>query len=539
MPAIKSRVDTSANDFMRNRADMLAEIERIRIFEQKVRALSSSQKAKFDKRKQLLPRARLALLLDRGAPVLELSSLAGFAMHDDDGNDQVLGGCVLTGIGTVSGIDCVFNVSDSAIKGGSIPPKGMAKTLRAQTIALENKLPMINLIESGGANLAYQSELFLEGGRVFKNMALLSAAGIPQITVCHGSSTAGGAYIPGLSDYIIIVKDRGKIFLAGPPLLKAATGEIADDESLGGAIMHTEVSGVAEYLASDDADGIRIAREIFGKLNWNSSASRISQIEHRPPLYDPDQLCGLVPVDYRLPYDAREVIARIVDDSDFLDFKETWGSDTLCGHAAIGGQPCGIIANNGPIDANGAAKAGQFIQLCCQSQTPLIFLQNTTGYMVGTQAERAGIVKHGSKMIQAVANAFVPKITLQIGASFGAGNYGMCGRAFDPRFVFSWPNSRLAVMGGQQAAMVMRIISEEKSRATGAEIDEIKLAASSKALVDRIDRESASLFATARLWDDGIIDPRDTRKVLSFALRICAGERLKQLNASTFGVARL
>jgi geranyl-CoA carboxylase beta subunit len=539
MPVIQARISTAANDFLRNRADMLIEIERFRALEQKVRTLSDSQKAKFDKRNQLLPRARLALLLDRGAPVLEFSSLAGFGLHDDDGDEQVLGGCVITGIGTVSGVNCVFNVSDSAIKGGSIPPKGMAKTLRAQTVALENKLPMINLIESGGANLAYQSELFLEGGRVFKNMALLSAAGIPQITVCHGSSTAGGAYIPGLSDYVIIVKERGKIFLAGPPLLKAATGEIADDESLGGAVMHTEVSGVAEYLASDDADAIRIAREIFSKLGWNEIARPAPARESSPPLYDAEELCGLVPVDYRVPYDAREVIARIVDGSDFLDFKETWGPDTVCGHAAVGGQACGIIANNGPIDANAAAKTGQFIQLCCQSQTPLIFLQNTTGYIVGTQAERSGIVKHGSKMIQAVANANVPKITVQIGASFGAGNYGMCGRAFDPRFVFSWPNSRLAVMGGQQAAMVMRIISEEKMKSTGNPIDQSRLDNASKAISDRIDKESASLFATARLWDDGIIDPRDTRKVLSFALKICTAERRRQLSGNTFGVARL
>jgi geranyl-CoA carboxylase beta subunit len=518
---------------------MLAEIERFRSLEQKVRELSNSQKAKFDKRGQLLPRLRMAMLLDRGAPVLELSTLAGLGLHDDNGQDQVLGGCVLTGIGQVSGVTCVFNISDSAIKGGSIPPKGMEKTLRAQTIAMENKLPLVNLIESGGANLAYQAELFLEGGRVFKNMAMLSAAGIPQITVCHGSSTAGGAYIPGLSDYVVIVKDRGKIFLAGPPLLKAATGEIADDEALGGAVMHTEVSGVAEYLAQDDADGITIAREIMAKLGWNANQSLTSQSAFKPPRYDIEELCGLVPVDYRIPYDAREVIARIVDDSDFLDFKESWGPDTVCGHAAISGQPCGIIANNGPIDANGAAKVGQFIQLCCQSQTPLLFLQNTTGYMVGTQAERAGIVKHGSKMIQAVANADVPKITINIGASFGAGNYGMCGRAFDPRFVFSWPNSRLAVMGGQQAATVMRIITEEKMKATGQPVDEKRLEAAGKAIVARIDQESSVLFATARLWDDGVIDPRDTRKVLSLALKVCQNGRQRILNGNSFGVARL
>ncbi len=539
MPAFESRIDTSSHSFLQNRSDMFAALERIRKFERTVRDLSGSQKAKFEKRGQLLPRERMSLLLDPGAPVLEFSTLAGFGLNDDNGKDQILGGCVITGLGYVCGVLCVFNISDSAIKGGSIPPKGMEKTLRALQIALENKLPVLNLIESGGANLVHQSELFLQGGRVFKNMSLLSAHGIPQITVCHGSSTAGGAYIPGLSDYLIMVKDRSKIFLAGPPLLKAATGEIADEQSLGGAIMHTEISGVAEYLAQDDADGIRIAREVVEKLAWNSKASLAQEPKYKLPRYSAEELCGVVPVDYRSPYDCHELIARIVDDSDFLDFKESWGPNTVCGHASIAGQACGIIANNGPIDANGAAKAGQFIQLCCQSQTPIIFLQNTTGYIVGTQAEQAGIVKHGAKMIQAMANASVPRITLNVGASFGAGNYGMCGRAFDPRFVFSWPNSRLAVMGGQQAAMVMRIISEEKMKADGKPIDEEKLAAQTTAIVEKIDNESDSVFATARLWDDGIIDPRDTRKVLAFALNVCHQADATVLTGNSFGVARL
>lgn len=541
MPVIESRVDTSSRSFLENRAEMLEAVNHFRTLESKVRQLSDSQQEKFARRGQLLPRQRLAMLLDRGAPLIELSTLAGFGLHDDDGQEQILGACVITGLGFISGTLCVFNISDSAIKGGSIPPKGMAKSLRAQAIALENKLPMVNLIESGGANLAYQAELFLEGGRVFKNMANLSAAGLPQITVCHGSSTAGGAYIPGLSDYVIMVKDRAKIFLAGPPLLKAATGEIADDESLGGAVLHTEISGVAEYLAADDADGIRIARDIVGKLRWADihRHARSWQTEGNPPRYDIEEICGAVPFDYRTPYDAHELIARIVDDSDFLDFKSAWGPDTICGQAEIGGHPCGIIANNGPIDAQGAAKTGQFIQLCCQSQTPIIFLQNTTGFIVGTQAERAGIVKHGSKMIQAVANATVPKITVHVGASFGAGNYGMCGRAFDPRFVFAWPNSRLAVMGGQQAGMVMRIIAEEKYKSSGATPDNARLEAASQAISKKIEDESTALFSTARLWDDGIIDPRDTRKVLAFALNVCRQEQLTNPSGNTFGVARL
>jgi geranyl-CoA carboxylase beta subunit len=537
MPAIESRIDTSSSSFARNRAGMLAMVEEFRNLERAVVELSNSKREKFEMRGQLLPRLRMSMLLDRGAPYIEFSTLAGLGMHDDNGVDQVLGGCVITGIGYVCGTLCVFSVSDSAIKGGTIPPKGLAKTLRSQEIALENRLPYVNLVESGGANLAYQAEVFLEGGRVFRNMAVMSAAGVPQVTVCHGSSTAGGAYIPGLSDYVVIVKDRGKIFLAGPPLLKAATGEIADDESLGGAVMHTTVSGVAEYLAEDDRDAIRLARDITAKLGWKKAED--GEKRSKPPRYSAEELCGVVPADYRQPYDAREVIARIVDDSDFLDFKSTWGADTVCGQASIAGTQCGIIANNGPIDANGAAKVGQFIQLCCQSNTPLIFLQNTTGFIVGTEAERAGIVKHGSKMIQAVANASVPKITLQIGASFGAGNYGMCGRAFGARFVFAWPNSKLAVMGGEQAAMVMRIISEEKMRAAGKTLDEGRMQAAGKQIVSRIESESSALFATARIWDDGIIDPRDTRKVLAMALKTCKQSSVRELHGSSFGVARL
>jgi geranyl-CoA carboxylase beta subunit len=539
MPVLESKIDTASTAYQKNRNEMLAQIERFRAIEKRVRDLSNSKKEKFEKRGQLLPRERMSALLDRGAPCVEFSSLAGYRLHDDNGEDDVLGGCVITGVGSVAGVECVFNISDSAIKGGSIPPKGMIKTLRAQQIALENKLPMISLIESGGANLAYQSEVFLEGGAVFRNMALMSAAGLPQITVCHGSSTAGGAYIPGLSDYVIMVKDRAKIFLAGPPLLKAATGEIADDESLGGALMHTEVSGVAEYLAMDDCDGIRIAREVVAKLGWNIDVPLNKRIDYRQPRFSSEELAGVVPVDYRHPYDAHEVIMRIVDDSDFLDFKPSFGETTVCGNANLAGYPVAIIANNGPIDEKGAAKAGQFIQLCCQSNTPIIFLQNTTGYIVGTQAEQAGIVKHGAKMIQAVANADVAKITINIGASFGAGNYGMCGRSFNPRFLFSWPNSRLAVMGGEQAAMVMRIIHEEKAKSSGQTVDEAKMTGMTNAIVARVEQETDSLFATSRIWDDGIIDPRDTRKILAMVLRVVNHASRKELKENTFGVARM
>jgi len=539
MPVIDSRIDVNSESFRRNRADMLALIDEFRLLEQKVRDASNAKVATFRKRGQLLPRERLALLLDRGAPWLELSTLAGYRMHDDDGAENIQGGGGIVGIGYVAGVRCLVTANDSAIKGGTTAPMGLKKSLRAQQIAFENKLPMVRLVESGGANLLYQAEIFVEGGRGFANQARMSAAGIPQVTVVHGSSTAGGAYLPGLSDYTIMVKRKAKVFLAGPPLLRAATGEIATDEELGGAEMHATISGVADYLAEDDSDGIRIARELLSRIPWNDQLPVSPVKAWREPLYDPDQLCGVVPTDYRKPYDVREAIARIVDGSEFLDFKPLYGVHTVCGLAEVEGHPCGIIGNNGPIDADGATKAAQFIQLCCQSNTPILYLQNTTGYLVGREMEQAGIVKHGSKMIQAVANATVPQITMHIGASFGAGNYGMCGRAYDPRFIFAWPNNRVAVMGGEQAAKVMSIVTEEKMRRAGQAADPAMLSAMEQKIVKRMDIESAALFATARLWDDGLIDPRDTRKILAMCLSICREAELRPLKRNTFGVARM
>jgi geranyl-CoA carboxylase beta subunit len=363
--------------------------------------------------------------------------------------------------------------------------------------------------------------------------------GIPQVTVVHGSSTAGGAYLPGLSDYVIMVKGNAKVFLAGPPLLRAATGEIATDEELGGAEMHSVVSGVSDHLAENDADGIRLAREVMARLDWNAGLPAYPQRTFREPRYDPDELAGVVPVDYRRPYDVHEVIARIVDDSDFLDFKALYGVHTVCGQGEIEGHPCGFIGNNGPIDADGSVKAAQFIQLMCQAGIPIVYLQNTTGYMVGTEAERRGIVKHGSKMIQAVANASVPQLTLHIGASFGAGNYGMCGRAFDPRFIFAWPNNRIAVMGGEQAARVLSIITEDRLGRTGKPVDRAALRAMEQKVIDQFSRESTALYATARLWDDGLIDPRDSRKVLALCLSICREAEVRTLRPTSFGVARM
>jgi geranyl-CoA carboxylase beta subunit len=539
MPVIHSEIDTSSESFETNKQSMLDMLDEFRGLEQRVRDTSNAKKEKFDKRGQLLPRERLALLLDKGSPFLQISTLAGLGMHDDDGKKNVLGSGIIVGIGYVSGIRCMIKASDSAIKGGTIAPMGLEKNLRAQEMILQNKLPVINLVESGGANLLYQAEIFIKGGKGFANQARMSAAGIPQITVVHGSSTAGGAYQPGLSDYVIMVKGGAKVFLAGPPLLKAATGEIATDEELGGAEMHSTISGVSEYLAESDADGIRIAREIMGNLPWNENGPVSNSAEFEDPLYDTDELLGIVPTDYRKPYDVREVIARIVDRSEFLNFKELYGTQTVCGHAKIEGQAVGIIGNNGPIDADGATKGAQFIQLCCQSGTPIIFLQNTTGFMVGSDAEQSGIIKHGSKMIQAVTNATVPKITLHIGASFGAGNYGMCGRSFDPRFIFAWPNNRVAVMGGEQAAKVMSIVTEEKFKRMGQEPDRDALNQMEQSIISRMEKESTALYATARLWDDGIIDPRDTRKILSYCLSISTEGDKRTPNKNTFGIGRM
>ena len=539
MGIIESAIDPQSEPFRRQRSQMLALVAGFRDLEDRVRNTSNALEARFRERRQLLPRERVAMLLDRGSPWLELSTLAGYRLHDDDGEKNVLGGALITGIGVVAGIRCMVIASDSAIKGGTITPMGMRKSLRAEAIALENRLPVVRLVESGGANLMHVGEVFIEGGRGFANQARLSAAGIPQVTVMHGHSTAGGAYLPGMSDYVIMVRGRAKAFLAGPPLLKAATGEIAGDEELGGAEMHTRVSGVAEYLAEDDADGIRIARDLLARMPWNERPGGDAGRAWKPPRYPAEEIIGLVPPDYRQPYDVRELLARLIDDSDFLDFKPDFGAATVCGHGAIEGQPCGFIGNNGPIDPQGANKATQFMQLCEQSGTPLVYLQNTTGFMVGKEVEQAGMIKHGAKMIQAVTNCKVPRITLMIGASFGAGNYGMCGRAYDPQFLFAWPSARVAVMGGEQAAMVMRIVTEEKMARAGKAPPEAALEAMRTEILQRFDMESHALFATARLWDDGIIDPRDTRSVLAMALAVCREGRARSPRPNSFGVARM
>ncbi len=536
MPAITSQVQANSPTFRANSERMLSLLQDVRDLEEKVRNASSAKREKFEQRGQLLPRARIAALLDRGSEFLELSSLAGLRMHDDDGESAVLGGGSIIGIGTVSGRRCALVTSDSAIKGGTIPPMGLRKTLRIQELARKQKLPMLYLVESGGANLLYQSEIFVEGGRTFANQARLSAAGIPQIAVVHGSSTAGGAYLPGLSDYTIVVRDRSKIFLAGPPLVKAAMGEDASDEELGGAQLHAEHTGLAEYITESDEHALQLARDLLATMRWPAVDSVPS--DAAPPLYDPAELIGVVPENSREPYDVREVVARLVDGSDFLEFKQTYAPDTVCGHARISGYPVGIIGNNGPIQPAGSTKAGQFIQLCDQTGTSLLFLQNTTGYMVGKKAERDGAIKHGAKMIQAVANARVPKITIVLGGSYGAGNYGMCGRGFDPDFLFSWPTARTSVMGGEQAAKVMEIITLAKLRRMGHTANPEDVQSFGAPLREQLDAESHVLFGTARLWDDGVIDPRDTRRLVAQCLQITDEARSRELCPNTFGVAR-
>jgi geranyl-CoA carboxylase beta subunit len=538
MPAILSQLAVGSAAFGQNRAAMLEKIAQLRALEERTRSVSQAAQPLFDKRGQMLPRARIARLLDAGAPFLELSTLAGYLRDVADPAKSVPGGGVIAGIGYVAGVRAMILASDSGINAGALKTAGLEKMLRAQQIALDKKLPFLHLVESAGANLLeYRVEHFVQGGGIFYNLARLSAAGIPVITVVHGSSTAGGAYMPGLSDYVVMVKDRSRAFLAGPPLLKAATGEIATEEELGGAEMHYGISGLAEYLAQDDGDALRIAREIVATLDWNRNTATQGRA-YEPPRHDAEELLGLMPADPKKPLDMREVIGRIVDGSDFLEFKAGTGSATVTGHAAICGQRVGLLTNNGPLDPEGANKATHFIQACCQSGTPLLFLQNTTGFIVGTASERAGMIKHGSKMIQAVSNANVPRITIHCGASFGAGNYGMCGAGFAPDFAFSWPNARTAVMGAEQAAGTMAVVMEAGAKRKGQAVDEAALAAMKQKITDTFDGQMSAFYTSGLMLDDGVIDPRDTRKVLALTLAVCTEAEQRTLRPLQFGVAR-
>lgn len=538
MSRIESSLSVASDAYRSNCEGMQALLDRTRRYEARTREKSAASRERFEKRGQMLPRERLSLVLDPGTPFLELSTLAGLGLDHPDLEKSVPGGGVIAGIGFVSGIRCMVIASDSGIDAGALQPMGLDKILRAQELALENKLPYVQLVESAGANLmAYRVEDFIRGGSTFRNLARLSAAGLPVVTVTHGSSTAGGAYQTGLSDYIILVRGRSRAFLAGPPLLKAATGEIATEEELGGAVMHTSISGLGDYLAEDDRDALRIAREIMSQIDWNQGMPADMPRNFKPPRYDSEELLGIMPMDHKRPVNMKEVLARIADDSEFLEFGENYGSATVCGHIKIEGWPLGVITNNGPIDPAGATKATHFIQACCQAKTPILYLNNTTGFMVGKAYEEGGIIKHGSKMIQAVTSATVPQITIYCGASFGAGNYGMCGRGFHPRFCFSWPNAKTAVMGGEQAAETMAMVTEAAMRRKG-EVDQAKLDALRHGIIDRFERQMSVFTTSAQLLDDGVIDPRDTRAVLANVLAICREAAARQPQPMQFSVAR-
>lgn len=537
MTAFVSRIDPQSDDYARNRDAMLELTGRLAELNGRAAKRSAQKAGKFHDRGQLLPRERLSRLLDPGAPFLTIGNLAGYMLDSKDEKKSVPGSTLISGIGFVAGRRCMVTVDDSAISAGALTAGSAYRLLRSERIALEQKLPFIHLVESAGGDLKnYLVEGFVDYGEIFANLARLSASGIPTIAVLHGSSTAGGAYMPGLSDHVIAVREHGKAFLAGPPLLRAATGEIADDQELGGAEMHADVSGLADHLVDDDGEAIEVARDLMERIS-----TKVPQppAEFREPLYDPEDILGVVPADYRQPYDVREVLARVVDGSEFTDFKARHGPGTVCVFASVMGQPCGIIGNNAPIDNPGAHKATQFMQLCDSSGLPVIFLQNTTGYMVGVETERGGMIKNGSKMIQAAANIRVPRITIQIGASFGAGNYGMCGRGFAPDFCFTWPNAMTGVMGGEQAAKVMSIVAEQAAAAKGEEPNRDMIAFQEAALKHHFDSQADAFTTSGRNLDDGMIDPRDTRKVLGFLLATVAEGRSRQLNPNSFGVARV
>jgi geranyl-CoA carboxylase beta subunit len=526
---------------MQRREAALARLTQWQALQARAAEASARSKPVFDKRGQLLPRERVALLLDPGAPFLPLCTLAGFLQDTPDPAQSIPGGGMIAGIGFIEGVRCMVVASDSGIEAGAIQARGLEKILRVQEMALENKLPFVHLVESAGANLMqYKVEGFVLGGAIFRNLARLSAAGLPVLTVQHGSGTAGGAYMPGLSDTVIMVRGRSRAFLAGPPLLKAATGEIASEEELGGAEMHTSMSGLGEYLCEDDRHALGTARDVVARWDWavNTLASGAER-EAKPPCHDPEELLGLMPAHHREPIDMRELILRLVDDSDFLEFKSLYGAATVCAQARIGGHAVGIISNNGPIDVAGANKATHFIQWMCQLGHPIVYLQNTTGYMVGKDSEQGGMIKHGAKMIQAVTNATVPQITLQCGASFGAGNYGMCGRGYAPRFLFSWPGAKTAVMGGEQAARTMQIVAEAGMARKGITPDPEKMQAQFDKIVALFEAQADAFYTSGLVLDDGVIDPRETRAVLSFCLDTCAESATRQPRAMPFGVARM
>ena len=533
MTVLATSVDRSSPEYTANRAALLEQLAALDAEQAKAVAGGGPKYVeRHHQRGKLLVRERIELLVDPGTPFLELSSLAAW------GSDFTVGASVVTGIGVVNGVECMINGSDPTVRGGASNPWTLKKTLRANQIALENRLPVIGLVESGGADLPTQKEIFIPGGQMFRDLTRLSAAGIPTIALVFGNSTAGGAYIPGMSDYVVMVREKAKVFLAGPPLVKMATGEDADDESLGGADLHARTSGLADYLAQDEQDAIRIGRQIVGRLNWRKQGPAPLALLPDPPVLDEDDLLGIVPTDLKVPFDPREVIGRIVDGSDFDEFKPLYGSSLVTGWASLHGYPIGVLANaRGVLFSEEAQKAAQFIQLANRAATPLVFLQNTTGYMVGAEYERGGIIKHGALMINAVSNSRVPHLTVTMGASYGAGNYGMCGRAYGPRFLFTWPTAKSAVMGPAQLAGVMTIVARQAAQARGEEFDEAGAAQMGAFVEKQIEEQSLAPFLSGMLYDDGIIDPRDTRTVLGIALSAIHNGPVQ--GADGYGVFRL
>lgn len=534
MPVISSQLNVRAEDFRRNAVAMQALVDDLRAHLTRAAAGGGeAARAKHTARGKLLPRERVQLLLDVGSPFLELSPLAAHGMYGDDAPSAGL----IAGIGRVKGVACMVVCNDATVKGGTYFPMTVKKHLRAQEVAQQNHLPCIYLVDSGGANLPQQDEVFPDRdhfGRIFYNQANMSAMGLGQVAVVMGSCTAGGAYVPAMSDETIIVKNQGTIFLGGPPLVKAATGEVVSSEDLGGGDVHTRLSGVADHLAQDDAHALALARQAVVNLNLKPIAPAAAAAE--PPIYAESELYGVIPTDTRKPFDVREIIARIVDGSAFDEFKARFGSTLVCGFAHIDGFQVGIVANNGILFSESAQKGAHFIELCCQRKIPLVFLQNITGFMVGRKVENEGIARHGAKMVTAVACAQVPKLTVIIGGSFGAGNYGMCGRAFSPRFLWMWPNARISVMGGEQAASVLATVKRDGLSLKGIEWSADEEEAFKAPIRNQYETQGHPYYATARLWDDGVIDPADTRRVLSLGLAAAMNAPIPD---TRFGVFRM
>ncbi|MEW5249125.1 carboxyl transferase domain-containing protein [Microbulbifer sp. 2201CG32-9] len=535
MSQIQSKINCRDADFCTNREQMQALVADLRKKVEKIaRGGGERAREKHLARGKLLPRDRIDTLLDPGSPFLEFSQLAAHEVY----GEEVPAAGIITGIGTVAGQPCVIVANDATVKGGTYYPLTVKKHLRAQAIAEQNNLPCIYLVDSGGANLPRQDEVFPDRehfGRIFYNQANLSAQNIPQIAVVMGSCTAGGAYVPAMADESIMVKEQATIFLAGPPLVKAATGEVVSAEELGGAEVHCRTSGVADHYANNDVHALELARRSVSRLN----RVKVPGLEIRParePLYPPEEIYGVVPADSRRPYDVREIIARIVDASEFDEFKALYGTTLVTGFARINGYPVGIVANNGILFAESAQKGAHFIELCAQRRIPLVFLQNITGFMVGRQYEAGGIAKHGAKMVTAVATANVPKITILIGGSFGAGNYGMCGRAYDPNFLFMWPNARISVMGGEQAAGVLAQVKRDQMEARGERWSEAEEQQFKQPIVETYEHQGHPYYASARLWDDGVIDPADTRRVLALCLAAASHREPRETH---FGVFRM